>query len=187
MLADAPWVMREPLVEQGRPKAKPPPQDLRRTLKTILWRHENAAKWRAVPAERGPGWRAAQTFIRWARLGVWERLLNLVQERGIQFGMASQDGTKACVIADSLGRAVAFRIAPGQAHELPDAIPLIDTLPGVPDWVVADRGYSSHRSREPIWGIGAKPVVPASPMRRRWHAPRGSTPTAMSSSGSGPD
>jgi hypothetical protein len=48
------------------------------------------------------------------------------------------------VIADGLGRAIAFRLAPGQAHELPDAIPLLDTLPGVPSWVVADRGYSSH-------------------------------------------
>jgi transposase len=36
---------------------------------------------------------AAQTFIRWARLGVWERLLNLVQERGIQLGMTFLDGT----------------------------------------------------------------------------------------------
>jgi len=39
------------------------------------------------------GRRAAQTFIRWARLGVWERLLNLVQERGIQLGMTFLDGT----------------------------------------------------------------------------------------------
>ena len=28
-------------------------------------------------------------------------------------------GTKACVIADGRGRAVAFALAPGQAHELP--------------------------------------------------------------------
>ncbi len=59
----------------------------------ILWRHENGAQWRAFPAELGPWWRAAQTFIRWARLGVWERLLNLVQERGIQLGMTFLDGT----------------------------------------------------------------------------------------------
>jgi hypothetical protein len=51
------------------------------------------------------------------------------------------------VIADALGRAVAFRIAPGQAHELPDAIPLLNTLPSVPSWVVADRGYFSHSFR----------------------------------------
>ena len=48
------------------------------------------------------------------------------------------------MIADGLGRAVAFRIAPGQAHELPHAIPLLDSLPDVPMWVVADRGYTSH-------------------------------------------
>ena len=65
------------------------------------------------------------------------------------------------MIADGLGRATAFRLAPGQAHELPDAIPLLDTLPGVPGWVVADRGYSSHSFREHIWSIGAKPAIPA--------------------------
>jgi transposase len=52
------------------------------------------------------------------------------------------------VIADSQGRAIAFRIAPGQAHELPEVIPLLDSLPGVPTWVVADRGYSSSSFRE---------------------------------------
>ncbi len=93
MLTDAQWAMLEPLVEQCRPKGKTPPHDLRRTLEAILWRHENGAKWRAVPTELGPWWRAAQTFIRWARLGVWERLLNLVQERGIQLGMTFLDGT----------------------------------------------------------------------------------------------
>ncbi|ANY84465.1 transposase (plasmid) [Microvirga ossetica] len=68
-------------------------------------------------------------------------------------------GTKACVIADSLGRAVAFRIAPGQAHELPQAVPL-EQLPGVPTWVVADRGYTSHAFREHVWSMGARPAIP---------------------------
>src|SRR5919206_4220307 len=93
MLTDAQWAMLEPLVEQCRPKGKTPPQDLRRTLEAILWRYENGAKWRAVPAELGPWWRAAQTFIRWARLGVWERLLHLAQGRGIELRMAFLDGT----------------------------------------------------------------------------------------------
>ncbi|MBL0406826.1 IS5 family transposase [Microvirga aerilata] len=197
MLTDAQWAMLEPLVEQCRPKGKTPPNDLRRTVEAILWRHENGAKWRAVPAELGPWWRAAQTFIRWARLGVWERLLNLVQERGIQLGMTFLDGTsvrahqkaagarrkggsqaqrddrealgrsrggygtKACVIADALGRAIAFRISPGQAHELPQAVPLLDSLPGIPMWVVGDRGYTSHAFREHVWSMGARPAIPA--------------------------
>jgi transposase len=93
MLTDTPWAMLEPLVEQCRPKGKTPPQDLRRTFEAILWRHENGAKWRVIPTELSRWWRAAQTFIRWARLGVWERLLNLLQERGIQLGMTFLDGT----------------------------------------------------------------------------------------------
>ncbi len=36
---------------------------------------------------------AAQTFIRWSRLGVWECLLALVQEHGLQLGMTFLDGT----------------------------------------------------------------------------------------------
>jgi hypothetical protein len=32
-------------------------------------------------------------FIRWSKLGVWERLLERVQERGVDLGMAFLDGT----------------------------------------------------------------------------------------------
>ena len=69
-------------------------------------------------------------------------------------------GTKACVIADGAGRAMAFRPAPGRAHELPRAIPLRGSLPGVPKRVVADRGYTSHAFREHVWSIGARPAIP---------------------------
>ena len=196
MLTDTQWAEFEPLIETCRPKGKTPPKDLRLTISAILWRHQNGAKWCAVPADLGPWWRAAQTFIRWARLGVWEQLLTLVQDRGVQLGMTFLDGTsirahqkaagaalkrgsqaerdsrealgrsrggygtKACVIADGLGRAVAFILAPGQAHELPHAIPLLNRLPGVPKWVVADRGFSSHACREHIWERGAQPAIP---------------------------
>jgi len=93
MVSDAQWTNLEPLVEACRPKGKTQPKDLRRTISAILWRHENGAKWRAIPAELGPWSRAAQTFIRWAHLGVWERLLLLAQARGVQLGMTFLDGT----------------------------------------------------------------------------------------------
>ena len=93
MLTDAQWTVLEPLVEAVRPHAKVPPGHLRRTMGAILWRHDNGAKWRNMPAEHGPWWMAAQTFIRWARLGVWDRLLALVQEQGVQLGMTFLDGT----------------------------------------------------------------------------------------------
>jgi transposase len=81
------------LIEACRPAVKVPPQHLRRTISAIVWRHDNGAKWRAVPAELGPWWMAAQTFIRWSRLKVWERLLALVQKKGVQLGMTCLDGT----------------------------------------------------------------------------------------------
>jgi transposase len=93
MLADAHWMNLEPLIEACRPRGKTAPQDLRRTISAILWRHENGAKWRAIPAELGPWSRAAQMFIRWAHLGVWERRLLLAQERGVQLGMTVLEGT----------------------------------------------------------------------------------------------
>ena len=93
MLTDGAWVDLEPLIEACRPKGKTAPKDVRRTLSAIVWRHQNGAKWRAIPADLGPWSRAAQTFIRWAHLGVWERLLLLAQERGVQLGMTFLDGT----------------------------------------------------------------------------------------------
>ena len=51
-------------------------------------------------------------------------------------------------------------LAPGQAHELPHAVPLLDRLPRVPGWMVADRGYSSHAFREHVRDLGARPAIP---------------------------
>ena len=64
------------------------------------------------------------------------------------------------MICDAIDCAVAFVLAPGQAHELPHATALLNQLPNVPGWVVADRGYSSHAFREHIWNLGARPAIP---------------------------
>jgi transposase len=196
VLTDERWAALAPLLEACRPKGKTPPRDLRQTIGAIVWRHANGARWRAIPAEHGPWWRAAQLFIRWAKLGVWERLLAAAQEGGVELGMAFLDGTsirahpkaagapkkrgtsaqrdrrealgrsrggfgtKACIVADGRGRAVAFALAPGQAHELPLAPGLLDRLPRVPLWVVGDRGYSSDAFRELVWSKGARPAIP---------------------------
>jgi len=41
-----------------------------RSISAIFWRHQNGAKWRALPSEFGPWWIVAQLFIRWSKLGV---------------------------------------------------------------------------------------------------------------------
>jgi len=51
------------------------------------------------------------------------------------------------VIADGHGKVFGFALAPGQAHELPMAPVMLDSLPAIPLWVVADQG--------------ARPAIPA--------------------------
>jgi hypothetical protein len=63
--------------------------------------------------------------------------------------------------ADGSGRAVAFRVAPGQAHGPPHAVPRLDRLPGAPRRVVAARGHACHACRDHVWTLGARPAVPA--------------------------
>ncbi len=105
VLTDAQWAVVSPLIEECRPRGKTEPHDLRRTVEAIVWRHDNGAKWRAIPPDLGPWWMAAQTFIRWARLGVWERLLELAQARGVALGMVFLDGTNVRAHAKAAGAA----------------------------------------------------------------------------------
>ena len=91
VLADQQWSVLEPLLNEARPWAARPIRQVRRTIEAIVWRQQNGAKWRAIPSELGTWWMAAQTFIRWAQRGVWERVHRLVQEqRGLELGMARQ-------------------------------------------------------------------------------------------------
>ena len=103
VLTDEQWAALGPLVEACRPRAKVPPSNLRRTVEAIVWRCRNGAKWRSIPAELGPWWMAAQTFIRWARLGLWERLLDLAEARGVELGMTFLDGTSIRAHAKAAG------------------------------------------------------------------------------------
>jgi transposase len=103
VLTDAQWAELEPLVSACRPHAKVPPSDLRRTVEAIVWRCTNGAKWRSIPAELGPWWKAAQIFIRWARLGVWDRLLAMAQARGVELGVVFLDGTSIRAHAKAAG------------------------------------------------------------------------------------
>ena len=94
VLTDGQWAALAPLIEQCRSPHKTEHANLRRTIEAIIWRHDNGAKWRAIPPHLGPWWMAAQTFNRWRHHGVWARLLERAQQRdGIKRGMAFLDGS----------------------------------------------------------------------------------------------
>jgi transposase len=104
VLPDAQWLVLERLIEACRPHRKTQHHHLRRTMEATIWRCQNGAKWRAIPAEYGPRWMAAQRFIRWSRHGVWERLLGLAQEKGVRLGMVFLDGSTSGHIRGPLVR-----------------------------------------------------------------------------------
>ena len=65
------------------------------------------------------------------------------------------------MIADGSGRAIAFALAPGQAHELPLAPGLLGWLSDLPGWVVGDRGFASPAFRDLVWDSGTRPAIPS--------------------------
>ena len=71
-------------------------------------------KWRAIPEDLGPWWCAAQIFIRWSRAGVWERLLGLVQEQGVQLGIVFLDGTNVRAHQKAAGAAKRGDLGPSE-------------------------------------------------------------------------
>ena len=96
MLTDAQWTLLEPLIEVCRPHAKVPPRHLRRTMGAILWRHDNGAKWRSIPAELGNWHHAYLRFRRWTVSGVWDRIMaHVVAEGEPKLAFACIDGTVA--------------------------------------------------------------------------------------------
>ncbi len=103
VLSDEEWAALAPMIEACRPHRKTQHHDLRQTIEAIVWRCRNGAKWRSVPAELGPWWRAAQTFIRWGKAGMWERLLIMAQDKGVRLGMVHLDGTTIRAHAKAAG------------------------------------------------------------------------------------
>jgi len=93
VISDDAWQVWEPLIEAVRPKGKTPPRDLRRTISAIFWRHQNGSKWRSVPSDLGPWWTAAQLFLRWTKLGVWQALFERLKDGDPSLGMVFLDGT----------------------------------------------------------------------------------------------
>ncbi|NHN86617.1 transposase [Acetobacter musti] len=93
VFSDEAWSVWKTLIEEVRPNGRTPPRNLRRTISAIFWRHQNGAKWRTLPPELGPWWIAAQLFIRWSKLGVWQCIFDKVKDGDQAQGMIFLDGT----------------------------------------------------------------------------------------------
>jgi hypothetical protein len=97
VLTDARWAVPSPPIDRCRPRGKTEHHDLRAAPSRRSPRGTGTGDVAQHPgrvgAMVGSGHcherrrLAAQTFDRWAHLGVWERLLESAQERGVAPGM----------------------------------------------------------------------------------------------------
>ena len=93
-MSDGEWARLKAALDVARSGTGRPLDDERRTVEAVIWRQRNGAKWRSVPAELGPWWKAAQLHIRWSRAGVWERAFAALRDAGApDLGEVFLDGT----------------------------------------------------------------------------------------------
>lgn len=82
VLSDPEWAALKAAVDQVRSGEGRRFQAERRTFEAVIWRLRNGARWRAIPTELGPWWRAAHLHIRWSRKGLWAQVFAVLRERG---------------------------------------------------------------------------------------------------------
>ena len=92
VLTDEQWAVLEPLVEACRRLRK-----CRRATcgrRSLPISDDTPTARNGMPFPRSSGRDGCRPdFIRWSCLGVWQRLLALAQQRGVELGMAFLDGT----------------------------------------------------------------------------------------------
>jgi transposase len=116
-MPDAQWAALKAALDAVRSGTGRPFADERRTVEAVVWRLRNGARWRAVPAELGPWWRAAQLHRRWAKAGVWARLFAALRDAGRpELAELFLDGTSVRAHAKAAGAPGGPARTPSGAH-----------------------------------------------------------------------
>ena len=96
VLTDAQWSKFESAIVAVNLRGARPRKEERRTIEAIIWRLDNGAKWRSIPAELGDWHHAYLRFRRWTLGGVWDKIMAHVVAQGEpKLAFACIDGTVA--------------------------------------------------------------------------------------------
>ena len=96
VLTDAQWAKFEAAIAAVKIRSARPRVEDRRTIEAIIWRLDNGAKWRSVPADLGDWHHAYLRFRRWTVRGVWDAIMvHVVAQGEPQLAFACIDGTIA--------------------------------------------------------------------------------------------
>ena len=77
-LTDGEWSIIEPLLP-NKPRGVPRVDD-RRVLNGILWRFRTGSPWAEIPERYGHSTTCYNRFVRWRKLGVWDRIFEAVSK-----------------------------------------------------------------------------------------------------------
>ena len=91
-LTDFEWSIIEPLLP-NKPRGVPRVDD-RKVLNGIYWRLRTGSPWADIPERYGPPTTCYNRFVRWRKLGVWDRIFEAVS--------AAYDGDRQIVDSSSI-------------------------------------------------------------------------------------
>lgn len=80
-LNDEQWERLRALLPPQKPKTGRPGKDQRLIINGILWILRTGAPWRDLPEQYGPWQTVATRFYRWRKAGVWDRILEALQQK----------------------------------------------------------------------------------------------------------
>jgi transposase len=80
-LTNQQWERLHPLLPPQKPKVGRPNEDHRTIVNGILWIDRTGAPWRDLPERYGCWSTVASRFYRWRQVGVWQRILEALQQQ----------------------------------------------------------------------------------------------------------
>ena len=164
-----------------------PRVDDQRIVSGIIFVIRNGLRWRDEPAAYGPHKTIYNRFIRWSRLGVFNRIFaalaagsdsdetlmidathlkahrtaaSLFEKGPIPRRIGRTKGglnSKLHAVCDGVGRPIMLLLTEGQMSDHKGAFLLLDALPNAKE-LLGDKGYDSDWFRAALWERGITPV-----------------------------
>lgn len=161
-------------------------------LDALFYRLRNAGPWRDLPSCFGPWSTIHYWHNRWAKEGLWQRLLDAVSRKSrgrvrlvdgthirvhqcaanppggaaLQAMGKTRGGrnTKLMALTDAQGRAMCVALVEGQAYEGHHVIKLLTQGDNL--IIVGDKAYDDDRLRQALRDLGHEPCFPGKKNRR---------------------
>ncbi|MBC7491200.1 MAG: IS5 family transposase [Novosphingobium sp.] len=172
-----------------------PRVDDRRVISGIIFVIRNGLRWRDAPEDYGPHKTIYNRFIRWSRLGVFNRIFAALAAKGGKPDRLMIDAThlkahrtaasllkkglfprcigrtkgglnsKLHAVCDGQGRPLVMLLTEGQTSDYKGAALMLETLPKAKA-MLGDRGYDADWFRNALIAKGIAPCIPSKSNRK---------------------